>query len=46
MKLVKEIAIMLLFMAIVMAVLLISAERAEKINNGELTVVSEEYMDR
>ena len=46
MKLVKEIAIMLLFMAIVMAVLLISAERAEKINNGELIQVSEEYMDR
>lgn len=46
MKLVEEIVVIGLFIAMAAVFLLIAADRAERINNGELIVVSEEYMDR
>lgn len=46
MKILEQILLALLFLGFAFMVLLICADRAEKINSGEITVISEDYMDR
>ena len=43
---VKEIMGVLIFAVLMVGILLVGANRIEKIENGEMTLVSQSYMDR
>lgn len=45
-KILLELTIVILFFLFVVATLLIFIDRNEKIENGELTQISESYIDR
>lgn len=42
----KEIIGVLVFAVLMVGILLVGANRIEKIENGEMTLVSQSYMDR
>lgn len=42
----KEIIGVLIFAVLMVGILLVGANRIEKIENGEMTLVSQSYMDR